>query len=444
VSHDPINLWNNNIPAFKLEESQNVLSNSMSHVVDFYFNSVEYIFKYSTKTFSYDFELTCFDFMDTLNVVSNDFFLNIFIELCWDLSAFQLFFSVILDIINTNNIYKHFFSTEWYRVFISHQTYSLYLVYHPEFAFFWKNTNTMYDTLGYTNTRSYISIYDYVNLDSWITPTLQFVDMLFLFYGISIILVFYFSYYSSANKENSTVDSDYLSAWILTESEKEIGSLDDLLLAILIVAYVFGWFFYTYVWGYLGQYPEFLLSFYLAPFLFFVIIGMPTLLMFDFGSCFLAFIRGSAASQVLLAELMYDYINVGAFYVRLCVQFVRLLIMFLTFAAMNDVFLLNHYLNNSSIGSFEHIWEEVLNTKTNFESTFYLISDLFPRVFIRVFFEVAHTLAVCSIQFGAFFAIVFWFFLFLYTFFCGTKLELYFYEKRIERKNNLNQYEKLK
>lgn len=82
MSHDPINLWNNNIPAFKLEESQNVLSNNMSHLVDFYFNSVEYIFKYSTKTFSYDFELTCFDFMDTLNVVSNDFFLNIFIELC--------------------------------------------------------------------------------------------------------------------------------------------------------------------------------------------------------------------------------------------------------------------------------------------------------------------------------------------------------------------------
>ena len=46
------------------------------------------------------------------------------------------------------------------------------------------------------------------------------------------------------NKENSTVDSDYLSAWVLTESEKEIGSLDDLLLGILIVAYLFGWFFW--------------------------------------------------------------------------------------------------------------------------------------------------------------------------------------------------------
>jgi len=109
------------------------------------------------------------------------------------------------------------------------------------------------------------------------------------------------------------------------------------------------------VWGYLGQYPEFFLTFYLFPFIFFLILGMPTLLIFDFGSCFLSFIRGSSATQLLLAELMYDYINVAAFYVRICVQLVRLLIMFLTFAAMNDVFLLNHTLNNSSVGPFEHI-----------------------------------------------------------------------------------------
>jgi hypothetical protein len=116
--------------------------------------------------------------------------------------------------------------------------------------------------------------------------------------------------------------------------------------------------------------------------------------------------------------------------------------MTLTFAAMNDVFLFNHYLNNSTVGSFEHIWEEVLNTKTTFDSTFYLMSDLFPRVFIRIIFEVGHTLAVCSIQFGAFFAIVFWFFLFLYTFFCGTKLEMYFYSKRQDRKDMRDTYNK--
>jgi len=105
-------------------------------IVDFYFNSVEYVFKYSTKAFSYDFELSCFDFMDNLDIVSSDFFFNSLIEFCWELSAFQLFFSVLLDVINTNNVFKHFYSTEWYKLFISHQTYSLYLIHHPEFAFY--------------------------------------------------------------------------------------------------------------------------------------------------------------------------------------------------------------------------------------------------------------------------------------------------------------------
>ena len=47
---------------------------------------------------------------------------------------------------------------------------------------------------------------------------------------------------------------------------------------------------------------------------------------------------------------------------------------------------------------------------------------------------------IVTVQFGAFFAIVFWFFLFLYTFFCATKLELYFFEKRKDRKNSQNVY----
>lgn len=437
MNNEFFNSWDVSTPKFNVDTALT------ANVVDYYFNSVEYLFRYTTKFFAYDFELSCFDFMDNLNTVSGDFFLNFFIELCWNLSAFQLFFSVILDLITTNSIYKHFFSTEWYKLFISHQTYALYLAYHPEFAFYWNMSNGLFsDHLPYESSKYYISIYDYVNLDSWVTPVLQFVDMMFLLYGMALIIVFYFTYYSSATRENNTVDSDYLSAWVLTESEKEIASVDDLLLAIVILAYFFGWFFYTYVWGYLGQYPELFLSFYLFPFLFFIIVGMPTILLFDFGSCFLSFIRGSSATQLLLAELLYDYINLAAFYVRLMVQMVRLLIMFLTFAAMNDVFLFNHYLNNSTIGSFDHIWEEVLNTQTTFESVFYLISDTFPRLFLRILFEVAHTLVICTVQFSAFFAIVFWFFLFLFTFFCATRLEMYFFDKRQQRKTNKNLYEK--
>jgi len=70
---------------------------------------------------------------------------------------------------------------------------------------------------------------------------------MFIFYSILIIIVFYFSYYNSSLKENSVIDSDFLSSWILVESEKEIGSLDDMILAVLIIVYFFGWFFFTYV-----------------------------------------------------------------------------------------------------------------------------------------------------------------------------------------------------
>ena len=56
--------------------------NMSQSLIDVYFNSVEYVFKYSTKSFIYNFELTYFDFVDTLNVVSSNLFTNIFIELC--------------------------------------------------------------------------------------------------------------------------------------------------------------------------------------------------------------------------------------------------------------------------------------------------------------------------------------------------------------------------
>jgi len=70
----------------------------------------------------------------------------------------------------------------------------------------------------------------------------------------------------------------------------------------------------------LGFYPELILLFYMLPLLVFLIFGVPTFLLIDFGIYFLMFIRGCGAYTSLLAELMYDYINIGAFYVRLCVQ----------------------------------------------------------------------------------------------------------------------------
>jgi len=67
-----------------------------------------------------------------------------------------------------------------------------------------------------------------------------FPQLLFLGYVAFFFLAFFFSYYFSPSKEESTVDSDYLAASITVESEKEIGSIDDMLMPSIILIYTFG------------------------------------------------------------------------------------------------------------------------------------------------------------------------------------------------------------
>jgi hypothetical protein len=57
---------------------------------------------------------------------------------------------------------------------------------------------------------------------------------------------------------------------------------------------------------------------------------------------------------------------------------------------------------------------------------------------IKWVYELAHTFFVVTAQFIAFFAMVFWLFFFLYTFFVLEKFEDYFSEKRKIRINRLN------
>jgi len=83
-------------------------------------------------------------------------------------------------------------------------------------------------------------------------------------------------------------------------------------------------------------------------------VGVPALLIIDFGGCFLVYIRGGSANQMFLPELIYDYINLGAFFLRLGLQIVRLFLMFLTYAAMCDVLYYDHDLGRGLIG-FEEI-----------------------------------------------------------------------------------------
>lgn len=108
---------------------------------------------------------------------------------------------------------------------------------HPESSFF---SNSWSKDL-----KDYLVAYDYMSVESIISPSMQLLDFFSMFFIINFIIVIYFSYYVSF-LESIVVDSDYLSISIMTESEKEIASLDDIILSVIIIMYVFGWFFYIH------------------------------------------------------------------------------------------------------------------------------------------------------------------------------------------------------
>jgi hypothetical protein len=121
-----------------------------------------------------------------------------------------------------------------------------------------------------------------------------------------------------------------------TEAEKELFSIDDafyLFGVILILAVSYFGFISV---GVFFQYYD--ISFFLLalPILFITLVGIPLNLLFDFGLFFLLYLRGVATTKIILFELAYDYIGVIAFFTRLLVQFVRLILILVVYFMMHE------------------------------------------------------------------------------------------------------------
>jgi hypothetical protein len=111
-------------------------------------------------------------------------------------------------------------------------------VYHTELSIF-KNKLLSDYYLNYFTDLNF-SIYELIEQESFITPVLLLPQLLFMIYLAALFISFYFSFYTSSVKDESTIDADYLAATSTVEAEKELGSLDDMILGILVLAYIFG------------------------------------------------------------------------------------------------------------------------------------------------------------------------------------------------------------
>jgi hypothetical protein len=265
------------------------------------------------------------------------------------ISSLQLFWAVLLDNYIASSILQFSLTDEWVRSFISSKDSALFVIYHPEVIFF-KNqilNNYFFEVLTDVN----ISAIQYLDSQSLLSPIMLFPQLLFIAYMAFFFVSFYFSYYSTSSKEESTVDSDYLSASITVESEKELGSLDDILMPSIVIIYTFGWYFYLYCWNLFSCAPELALGFFFFPLLYYTILNTPTFLLYDFGILFTCYLKGVVPSPNLLFELLFDYVSVISYYVRILTQAVRLALMFSAYAGMHDFVLYMDYSHRYMTGS---------------------------------------------------------------------------------------------
>lgn len=305
------------------------------------YNGIDWIYTHVETLYIYDYKIMYFWLLNSVYDESIDFFFLSIWYTSLQTSTLQLFWSVILDNYVTSSLSQFSLTDEWVRGFISSKDSALFVIAHPEILFI-KNqiiNNFLFEFLTDIN----ISAIQYLDSQSLLSPIMLFPQLIFLALMSFFFVAFFFSFYSSSSKEESTVDADYLSAGLTVESEKEIGSIDDILMPLIIFVYTFGWYFYLHMISLFSSLPELTIVFFFFPLLYYTIGNTPTFLLYDFGILYNCYLRGIAPTPTLLFELMYDYIAVISFYVRILTQGVRLALMFFTYAAMHDFVLYMDY-----------------------------------------------------------------------------------------------------
>lgn len=273
---------------------------------------------------------------------------------------------------------------------------------------------------------------DFVNTINIISVSLiSYLTVVILTY---LFVLFYFYTNNKLNSSESCADNDYLSIWALTESEKELGSADDLVLLVIAITYIFGWFFGANFYFIVSRMPEFLTFIYSVPGIFYVVFSIPTYLLYDYGIFYGTYLRGASISSFFLYEFGYDIIMVCVFYIRLALQAIRLVLMTIACASYYDYIMFYNYKNTMFIKQPELL----LETSNIFNTAVFWFLIKIPATLLYIAYEVLHLWFILISQIVSFFAMIFWLFLYLYSFFLIITVEGFFHDRRHLRIKLLN------
>ncbi len=172
---------------------------------------------------------------------------------------------------------------------------------------------------------------------------------------VFILATIIISFFGNATKEEATIDHDYLNSGLLTEAEKELGALDDFFLIAVFCIFIFGWYFYTYCCITNANIYVFAVLFTVFPMFYVLILVLPAMLLYEFGIYFIAYVRGGTPSPVVISELLFDYVAVFAFFLRVFVQNVRFLSILFVIHGFNELILF-HGVTTQILGDSVRGW----------------------------------------------------------------------------------------
>lgn len=305
--------------------------------------------------------------------------------------------------------------------------------YHPEIVGYYCSSEYYYLFRASTLTKEMLKVENMEVVDSFISGYLIYISVLLSIY---YVVAFYTTLGQSSHKDEASMDLEYLTICSLSEAEKEVGSTDDMIFFVINLVYLFGWFFGTYYYFIVSRLPELVIFMYSIPGVFYIALSIPTYLSYDYGILYGAYLRGSAKTTSLVYEMGYDYIAIAVFYIRLALQSIRLVIMILTYSSFHD-YMLFYNIRPSAFSSPSTIF--TCNHNYNFvQLAFYYLIVSVPSMIIYLMYEIIHLFFVVTSQTVSFFAIIFWLFLFLYTFFFMSKVENYFLVRRKRRQELWN------
>lgn len=381
---------------------------------------IEWVFSWLESAITYSVTIMYESNITPIDVTNLEHFLWVY---DYKLSTF-IFICIIQDLCNAHDFIALPYIDTWYNYLNLASSNIIFHLEHPEHRLIYNSAVTDF-ILPYVSKIRFLVELETSSENLILVPFI-ILDIFWKIAMFGIFVSFLMHWYNvSANSNN--VDSDFLVNSLTIESEEEIASVDDTVVLLVVIFFIFGWFFFFNYLNILTFLGEVMFIFLFLPLLMYILFLIPIYLLFDYGMHFLTYLRGAGSTSSLFMEFIYDCIAFLAFFIRLSVQNVRLLLITLTFFSLYEfiLFFVNINWFNSNFEQLDKLISASNGMQTSYYYFLYVINKL-----IYWIYELLHTFFVTIAQFVAFFAMVFWLFLFLYTMFVVEEFEKYLDDKR--------------